>query len=426
MNVLLLGSGGRENALAWKIYQSSNLEKLYIAPGNAGTSAIAQNVGLNLSDFNKISEFIIKNKIDLLLIGPEQPLVEGIVDFFKENQLHKNLLIIGPDKISAQLESSKNFAKQFMQKYKIPTAKYFTATKNNIAEAINFMEKLSAPYVLKADGLAAGKGVLILSDIEEAKKELNNILNGKFGNAGNQVVIEEFLDGIECSVFILTDGKNYILLPEAKDYKRVGEGDTGLNTGGMGAISPVSFFNGEFKTKTIEKIIIPTINGIKTENFDYKGFIFFGLINVNNEPYVIEYNVRMGDPETEVVMPRIKTDFLQLLIKTAKQELADVVIDIAEENCCTVMLVSGGYPENYEKNKIITGLDNLSDSIIFHAATEIKEDKIYSSGGRVVAVTSIGKNLKEALLKSYKSIDSIYFEKMYYRKDIGYEFIDKK
>ncbi|MDR2834696.1 MAG: phosphoribosylamine--glycine ligase [Bacteroidales bacterium] len=434
MNVLLLGNGGRENAIAWKIKQSKLLTKLYVAPGNAGTSNIAENINLNLNNFKEISDIIIQKNIDLLIIGSETPLVNGIFDFLKSKKEHKNLLLIGPDKNGATLEGSKDFAKKFMQKYKIPTAKYFTVTKENVDDGIKFLQKLKAPFVLKADGLAAGKGVLIIRNSEEAIIELQNILSGKFGNAGEKVVIEEFLDGIECSVFVLTDGKNFILLPEAKDYKRIGEGNTGLNTGGMGAISPVPFFNEEFKEKTINQIIIPTITGIAEENFDYCGFVFFGLMNVNNNPFVIEYNVRLGDPETEAIMPRIKSDFLQLLIDTANKKTGENEILISAENCATVMLVSRGYPENYETGKTVFGLDEIKESIIFHAGTKIensewqnhRQSQVITSGGRVLSVSSVGQDMKEAVQKSYNSIKKIKFEKMYCRNDIGFEFIKKQ
>ncbi|MDL2262026.1 phosphoribosylamine--glycine ligase [Bacteroidales bacterium OttesenSCG-928-I21] len=419
MNVLILGSGAREHALAWKIKQSKHLNKLYVAPGNAGTSQIAENIPISISEFDIISEFITKNEINMLVVGPEDPLVNGIVDYFKTKTEHQKLMIIGSDKAGAQLEGSKDFAKKFMQKYNIPTAKYHTANSENIEESISFLKTLSPPYVLKADGLAAGKGVLIIDSLTTAEEELRNILGGKFGKAGTKVVIEEYLDGIECSVFVLTDGNDYKILPEAKDYKRIGENNTGLNTGGMGAVSPVPFFDDDFRLKVENRIIKPTIRGIKNEKMDYKGFIFFGLMNVNSYPYVIEYNVRMGDPETEVVVPRIKSDFLQILMSTAKKELKNETIEIDRMAVSTVMLVSGGYPEDYEKGKAILGLDKISESIVFHAGTTAKKADILSSGGRVLSVSSYGNDIFEALEKSYISIKSIYFEKMYYRKDLG-------
>lgn len=419
MNVLILGSGGREHALAWKVSNSNLLDKLYIAPGNAGTYEIGENVSLNILDFESISKFVKNNKIDLIIVGPEEPLVNGIVDFFTNNHEHSDLMLIGPDKLGAKLEGSKDFAKIFMNKYDIPTAKFLTATNENLNESIDFLKTLNPPYVLKADGLAAGKGVLILHSFDEAKNELKNILSGKFGKAGSKVVIEEYLDGIECSVFVLTDGDSYKILPEAKDYKRIGEKDTGLNTGGMGAISPVPFFDNEFKTKVEEKIIKPTILGINKENMNYKGFVFLGLMNVAGEPYVIEYNVRMGDPETEVVIPRIKSDLLKLLIATAKNKLSKEDIEIDKLAMSTIMLVSGGYPEEYEKDKVITGIENVKDSIVFHAGTTIKNGLKMSSGGRVLAISSHGENIFTALETSYKSAKLINFERMYYRKDLG-------
>lgn len=422
MNVLLIGNGAREHAIAWKLRQSNLLSKLYVAPGNAGTNKIAVNVKIDVSNFETISTFIIDNNINLLIVGPEVPLVAGVVDFLSEKEKHKSLLIIGPDKESAQLEGSKNFAKEFMQKYNIPTARYFTATENNFDEALAFLKSLKAPYVLKADGLAAGKGVVILDNISDAISELKNILSGKFGNAGSKIVIEEFLHGIECSVFVLCDGQNFLLLPEAKDYKQVNEGNKGLNTGGMGAISPVPFFNDELKSKILSKVIIPTMEGIKTEKFNYKGFIFFGLMISDNEPYVIEYNVRMGDPETEVVFPRIKSDVLDLFIACAKKQLSTKSIEIYDECCATVVLASKGYPEHYESGKKINGLEN-NDDMIFHAGTKCDGENILSNGGRVLAVSAKATDLKAALKKSYSIINTIDFENKYYRKDIGFEFL---
>lgn len=422
MNVLLMGNGAREHAIAWKINQSKFLNKLFVAPGNAGTDKIAINVNINLLDFEKISSFILNNSIDLLIVGPEIPLVEGIVDFLLQNKSHESLLIFGPDKKSAQLEGSKNFAKEFMLKYKIPTARYFTATEKNYSEALLFLKNLKPPYVLKADGLAAGKGVLILDDYHLAEKEIKNILSGKFGKAGSKVVIEEFIDGIECSVFVLCDGENFLLLPEAKDYKQISEGNKGLNTGGMGAISPIPFFTNELKEKILSKIIIPTMEGIKKEKFNYKGFIFFGLMISKGEVFLIEYNVRMGDPETEVIFPRIKSDVLELFVASAKQELVNKTIDISTETCTTVILASKGYPENYDVGKIISGIED-SDKMIFHAGTKNDGNNVISNGGRVLAVSASAINLKVALDRTYKLIDSIDFENKYYRKDIGFEFL---
>lgn len=421
MKVLILGSGGREHALAWKIKKSNILEKLYIAPGNAGTDSIAENISLNIKDFDSISEFVKNNRIDMIIIGPEDPLVNGIVDYFHLKNEHSDLMIIGPEKSGAMLEGSKDFAKEFMKDFNIPTARYFSATLKNIEKSKDFLKTLNPPYVLKADGLAAGKGVVILHDIDEAILELENILNGKFGNAGSKVVIEEYLDGVECSVFVLTDGSSYKILPEAKDYKRIGENNTGLNTGGMGAVSPVPFFNKNFKDKVEEKIIKPTINGIKSRNMDYKGFIFFGLMNVQGEPYVIEYNVRMGDPESEVVIPRLKSDLLKILISTSKQDLENIEIEFEEDAVATVMLVSGGYPEDYEKGKVIFGLDKVKDSIVFHAGTSLDNNKVKTSGGRVLAISSFGKDIFDALEISYKTAEIINFDKMYYRKDLGFD-----
>ncbi|NUM50760.1 MAG: phosphoribosylamine--glycine ligase [Flavobacteriales bacterium] len=421
MNVLILGSGGREHAFAWKIAQSKRLTKLYVAPGNAGTAMIAENVPISVNEFEKIKKLVIDQNIQMVLVGPEDPLVNGIYDYFQNDILLKNIVLIGPSKVGAQLEGSKDFAKAFMQRHNIPTANYKSFTANDLTEAYSFLENSTPPYVLKADGLAAGKGVLILTHLDEAKNELKNMLHGKFGEAGNTVVIEEFLDGIELSVFVLTDGKNHLLLPEAKDYKRIGEGDTGLNTGGMGAVSPVSFADKTFLKKVEEQVIIPTIFGLQKENIDYNGFVFFGLINVKGEPYVIEYNCRMGDPETEVVIPRIKNDILELFLALANNTLDLCTIDTDERIATTVIAVSGGYPEEYEKNKEIIGLNSVTESIVFHSGTTLVNQKIQSNGGRVLAVTSLGKNKNEALEKSYNSLSKIHFEKMYFRKDIGFD-----
>ncbi len=419
MNVLIIGSGGREHAIGWKIAQSNRLDKLFFAPGNAGTVALGENLNINTDDFSILKDAVLKNEIELVVVGPEAPLVDGVVDFFRKDEELKNVKIIGPSAEASQLEGSKNFAKVFMQKHQIPTAGYLSVTQNNLEEGLHFLESLKAPYVLKADGLAAGKGVLILDHLEEAQKELKAILEGKFGEAGQTVVIEEFLDGIELSVFVLTDGKSYKILPEAKDYKRIGEGDTGLNTGGMGAVSPVPFADEAFMKKVEERIVKPTVDGLKKDNFDYVGFIFIGLMNVGGNPYVIEYNVRMGDPETEVVMPRIQSDLLRILDATAKGELSQEDFDIDPRFATTVMLVSGGYPESYEKGKTIENLKEVNDSIIFHAGTKLEGDKVLTSGGRVIAVTSYGNKLDEALEKSFLNANLIAFDKKYYRTDIG-------
>lgn len=422
MNILILGSGGRECAFAWKLAQSNKTEKLFIAPGNAGTSNFGTNISLNPNDFEAVKMEVLKNKIQMVIVGPEDPLVNGIHDFFLSDILLKNIPVIGPQKFAAQLEGSKEFAKEFMFRHHIPTAKYRSFTKETLEKGFEFLETLDAPYVLKADGLAAGKGVLILHDLEEAKIELSEMLTQKkFGSASAKVVIEEFLDGIEMSSFVLTDGENYVILPNAKDYKRIGEGDKGLNTGGMGAISPVPFADTLFLSKVEERVIKPTINGLKKDKIPYVGFIFIGLIKVNNEPFVIEYNVRMGDPETEVVIPRIKSDLVDLFLATAEKKLAGFDLEIDERTATTVMLVAGGYPEDYEKGKEIFGLGNVEGSLVFHAGTTMKNDKVLTNGGRVIAVTSFGDNISEALKKSYENINKICFESMNYRKDIGFD-----
>ena len=423
-NVLVLGSGGREHALAWKIAQSEKVSKVYIAPGNAGTASVGQNIAINIADFQSVKDVILKYYINLVVVGPEQPLVDGIVDFFKSDEDLKDVKIIGPDRTGAQLEGSKAFAKKFMERYGIPTAKCFTVTAENLNDGLKYLENLEAPYVLKADGLAAGKGVLILNDLAEAKTELKEMLSGKFGSASAKVVIEQFLKGIEVSMFVLTDGNNYVILPEAKDYKRIGDGDTGLNTGGMGAVSPVPFVTPEFVQKVENRIIKPTISGLKKENIDYKGFIFLGLMNCGGDPYVIEYNVRMGDPETEGVMTRIDSDFADMLDKCALGRLNEADFKVNPDTSVTVMLVSGGYPGSYKKGMKISGLENVCPCcIVAHAGTKMDGNDIVTSGGRVIAVTAHGKNIEEAREKAYHNAKQIMFEGKNYRHDIGLDLM---
>lgn len=422
MKILLLGSGGREHALAYKLVQSPKTKELFVAPGNAGTQQIAKNIAIGVNDFEAIKNFCLTNEIAMVVVGPEDPLVNGIYDFFKNDEALKNIQVIGPSKTGAQLEGSKEFAKEFLVKNNIPTAHYGSFTKENIEEGFAFLDKLQPPYVLKADGLAQGKGVLILESLSEAKQELSNmLLNEKFGNASTKVVIEEFLDGIELSCFVLTDGKNYKILPTAKDYKRIGEGDKGLNTGGMGAVSPVPFADQVLMKKIEDRIVKPTIQGLQNDKIEYKGFVFIGLIKVNNEPYVIEYNVRMGDPETEVVIPRLKSDLVELFTALESQELDKITLEVDSRSAVTVMVVSGGYPEDYEKGKEISGIENIQNSIVFHAGTKEENGQIVTNGGRVIAVTSFGENFKEALQHSYKNIEKLHFEKMYFRRDIGFD-----
>lgn len=422
-NVLIIGSGAREHAFAWKIKQSSRINKLFVAPGNAGTSEIAENILLSVNDFEAIKSAVLKNDINMVLVGPEDPIVNGITDFFENEDQLKNILIIAPGKSGARLEGSKSFSKQFMVKYNIPTAKYHIVTEHSLDEGIAFLSTFNPPYVLKADGLASGKGVLIIHDRNEAIISLKEILAGKFGEAGKTVVIEQFLEGIEMSTFVLTDGHNYVLLPEAKDYKRIGEGDTGLNTGGMGAVSPVPFLNPELQKKIDTLVIHRTIHGLRAENITFKGFIFIGLMISNNNPYVIEYNIRMGDPETEVVIPRIANDFVDLLEATALKKLDQQHIEIKKETFATIIAASKGYPEHFEKGKIISGLKNETESLVFHSGTTFNNNDILTNGGRVLAVSSSGKDIQSAVNTSVNTLQKIKFDGIYFRKDIGYEFI---
>ena len=422
MTILLLGSGGREHALAWKMLQSPLCDKLFVAPGNAGTAGIAHNVNISPTDFDAIKQHVLANGVNMVVVGPEDPLVKGVYDFFKNDPELKDIPVIGPSQHGAQLEGSKEFAKKFLIKNNIPTAAYDSFTKETVEEGCKFLETLKAPYVLKADGLAAGKGVLILNSLQEAQDELRNMLvDEKFGAASAKVVIEEFLDGIELSCFVLTDGKSYKILPTAKDYKRIGNGDAGLNTGGMGAVSPVPFADAEFMEKIETRVVKPTIQGLKNDNIEYKGFVFIGLIKVGNDPFVIEYNVRMGDPETEVVIPRLESDLVELFIAVGNEKLDEAELVIDSRSAATVMIVSGGYPEDYEKGKVITGLDKVEGSIAFHAGTTLKDGQAVTAGGRVIAVTSYGDDFKEAIKKSYQNIDKLNFDKMYFRTDIGFD-----
>ena len=424
MTILLLGSGGREHAFAWKMTQSPLCEKLFVAPGNAGTATIAENIAIAPTDFEAIKTLVIKENISLVVVGPEDPLVKGIYDYFKNDESLKHIPVIGPSKLGAQLEGSKEFAKEFLMKHNIPTAAYDSFTAETVEEGCKFLETLQPPFVLKADGLAAGKGVLIIQDLEEAKTELRNMLvHEKFGAASSKVVIEEFLDGIELSCFVLTDGKSYKILPTAKDYKRIGEGDTGLNTGGMGAVSPVPYVDAVLMEKIETRIVKPTIEGFQKDGIEYKGFVFIGLINVKGEPIVIEYNVRMGDPETEVVVPRLQSDLVELFLSVANQKLDEFKLEIDPRSATTIMVVSGGYPEDFEKGKIITGLENITDSIVFHAGTKLEDKNVVTNGGRVLTVTSYGDDFQQAIKKSYQNIDKLSFDKMYFRKDIGFDLL---
>lgn len=420
MTILLLGSGGREHAFAWKMIQSPLCDTLFVAPGNAGTAAIANNININPTDFPAIKDFVLKEKVEMVVVGPEDPLVKGIYDYFLNDADLQHIPVIGPSTIGAQLEGSKEFAKEFLFRHNIPTAAYDSFTAETVEQGCQFLETRQPPYVLKADGLAAGKGVLIIQDLAEAKEELRNMLvHQKFGIASAKVVIEEFLDGIELSCFVLTDGKSYKILPTAKDYKRIGEGDTGLNTGGMGAVSPVPYVDAVLMEKIETRIVKPTIDGFQKDGIPYKGFVFIGLINVKGEPIVIEYNVRMGDPETEVVIPRLKTDLVELFLAVANEKLDQIALEVDERSATTIMVVSGGYPEEFEKGKVISGLENITDSIVFHAGTKLENNQVLSNGGRVLAVTSYGDNFEEAIKKSYQNIAKLNFDKMYFRRDIG-------
>ena len=422
MNILILGSGGREHTFAWKLSQSDKLSQLFVAPGNAGTAELGINVPIGVNDFEAIKKLVLKEDIQIVMVGPEDPLVNGIHDFFLNDKELKGVGLIGPEKLAATLEGSKEFAKEFMIRHHIPTAQYKSFTSASVAEGLRFLEELNPPYVLKADGLAAGKGVVILNDLDEAKAELKSMLvDEKFGAASSTVVIEEFLDGIELSVFVLTDGENYKVLPTAKDYKRIGEGDTGLNTGGMGAISPVPFADKEFMDKIEQRIVKPTVEGLKIDKMPYKGFIFIGLIKVGDDPKVIEYNVRMGDPETEVVLPRIKNDMVELLQAVANQNLNEIDLEIDDRTATTVMTVSGGYPGSYQKGKEIKGIESIQNSLVFHAGTTLKDGKVVTNGGRVMAITSFGSDFKTALAQSYKNVEKLSFEGMNYRKDLGFD-----
>ena len=424
MNILLLGSGGREHAFAWKMVQSPLCDTLFMAPGNAGTDAIATNVNIAVTDFEAIKALVIKENIEMVVVGPEDPLVKGIYDFFLNDESLKNIPVIGPSKLGATLEGSKEFAKEFLVKHKIPTAAYDSFTAETVEKGCDFLATLQPPYVLKADGLAAGKGVLIIHDLAEAKEELRNMLVGqKFGAASSKVVIEEFLDGIELSCFVLTDGKSYKILPTAKDYKRIGEGDTGLNTGGMGAVSPVPYVDAVLMEKIETRIVKPTIEGFQKDGIPYKGFVFIGLINVKNEPIVIEYNVRMGDPETEVVVPRLESDLVELFLAVANEKLDEFELKIDPRSATTVMLVSGGYPEDFEKGKVISGLEKVENSIVFHAGTKLDNGNVVTNGGRVMAITSYGNSFQEALAQSYQNVEKISFEKINFRKDIGFDLV---
>jgi len=422
MNVLIIGSGGREHAIAWKISQSDKCHKLFVAPGNAGTASVAKNIQIGVNDFESIGDFALENEVSLIIVGPEEPLVNGITDYFKEHSKLQDIRVFGPDKKGAQLEGSKDFSKEFMLKYDIPTAGYKTFTKDELNEGLSYLDNAQGPYVLKADGLAGGKGVIITEDRTEAKTALTEMLaEAKFGAASSKVVIEQFLDGLECSVFVVSDGKDYKILPEAKDYKRIGEGDTGLNTGGMGALSPVPFANKDFMKKVEDRIIKPTMDGLQKENILYQGFIFFGLIKVDGEPMVIEYNCRMGDPETEVVIPRIESDLLALIDAASRKNIAEQEVVFTKQAASTVMLVAGGYPEAYEKGYEISGLDKVSRVLPFHAGTKIDGDKVVTNGGRVIAVTALGDTIFDALDKSYAGVEDITWDKVYYRKDLGFD-----